>query len=222
MTPARPGSDHGRGGQAGREPRATVQARGLRVLERSVAGLSQREIVAKEGISQSAVSKILQRLEARVLEELVGRVEQQKVRQTLCLDHLYRESLRAWEASKADATRRVQKKTQPGVGAPSATVAQFVVDTQHGDPRYLEVARKASSRDAVGLYELRRVARRAALPGPADPVAIALVLRALGVSGVVNESHRGERVLERPARPDAGHLGWGRRHRQGGQPDRGG
>ena len=30
-----------------------------------------------------------------------------------------------------------------------------------------------------------------------------------GVSGVVNASHRGERVLERPARPDAGHLGWG-------------
>ena len=72
MTPARPGSDHGRGGQGGREPRATVQARALRVLERSVAGLSQREIAAEEGISQSAVSKILQRLEARVLEELVG------------------------------------------------------------------------------------------------------------------------------------------------------
>ena len=43
-----------------------------------------------------------------------------------------------------------------------------------------------------------------------------------GASGVVNASHRGERVLEHPARPDAGHLGWGRRHRQGGQPDRGG
>ena len=79
MTPGRPGSDHGRGGQGGREPRATVQARALRVLDRSVAGLSQREIAAEEGISQSAVSKILQRLEARVLEELVGRVEQQKI-----------------------------------------------------------------------------------------------------------------------------------------------
>ena len=153
MTPARPGSDHGRGGQGGHEPQASIQARALRVLERSVAGLSQREIAAEEGMSQSAVSKILQRLEARVLEELVGRVEQQKVRQTLCLDHLYRESLRAWEASKADATRRVQKKTQPGVGAPSATVAQFVVETQHGDPRYLEVARKvlADQRRVWGL-----------------------------------------------------------------------
>ena len=48
MTPGRPGSDHGRGGRSGREPRATVQARALRVLERSVAGLSQREIAAEE------------------------------------------------------------------------------------------------------------------------------------------------------------------------------
>ena len=169
MTPGRPGSDHGRGGQGGREPRATVQARALRVLDRSVAGLSQREIAAEEGMSQSAVSKILQRLEARVLEELVGRVEQQKVRQTLCLDHLYRESLRAWEASKADATRRVQKKTQPGVGAPSATVAQFVVETQHGDPRYLEVARKvlADQRRVWGLDAPQKLDVRAT-EGPFD------------------------------------------------------
>ena len=66
------------------------------------------------GVPSASFSSAKVRLEARVLEELVGRVEQQKVRQTLCLDHLYRESLRAWEASKADATRRVQKKTQPG------------------------------------------------------------------------------------------------------------
>ena len=137
------GGGSGRGGQGGHEPRASVQARELRVLERSVAGLSQRQIAAEEGITQSAVSKILQRLEARVLEELVARIEREKARQTLRLDHLYRESLQAWQASKADATRRVQKKTQPGAGTTSATVAQLVIETQHGDPRYLEVARKA-------------------------------------------------------------------------------
>ena len=137
MTPGRPGSDHGRGGQGGREPRATVQARALRVLDRSVAGLSQREIAAEEGMSQSAVSKILSRLEQRALEELVDRVERQKARQTLRLDYLYRESLRAWDASKTDATRRVQRKTDRGPGTPGATVAQLVVETQHGDPRYL-------------------------------------------------------------------------------------
>ena len=170
MTPGRPGSDHGRGGgQGGREPRATVQARALRVLERSVAGLSQREIATEEGMSQSAVSKILSRLEQRALEELVDRVERQKARQTLRLDYLYRESLRAWEASKADATRRVQKKTQPGVGAPSATVAQFVVETQHGDPRYLEVARKvlADQRRVWGLDAPQKLDVRAT-EGPFD------------------------------------------------------
>ena len=90
-----------------------------------------------------AVSKILSRLEQRALEELVDRVERQKARQTLRLDYLYWESLRAWDASKTDATRRVQRKTDRGPGTPGATVAQLVVETQHGDPRYLELARKA-------------------------------------------------------------------------------
>ena len=180
MTPARPGSAHGRGGPGGHEPQASIQARALRVLERSVAGLSQRQIAAEEEISQSAVSKILQRLEARVLEELVGRVEQQKVRQTLCLDHLYRESLQAWEASKADATRRVQKKTQPGVGAPGATVAQFVVETQHGDPRYLEVARKvlADQRRVWGLDAPQKLDVRAT-EGPFDAMSDEALAEAL-------------------------------------------
>ena len=170
MMPARPGSDHGRGGRGGREPRATVQARALRVLERSVAGLSQREIAAEEGISQSAVSKILQRLEARVLEELVGRVEQQKARQSLRLDYLYGESLRSWEASKDDATRRVQRTTHAGAGgAVGATVAQLVVETQHGDPRYLEVARKvlADQRRVWGLDAPQKLDVRAT-EGPFD------------------------------------------------------
>ena len=65
-----------------------------------------------------------------------------------------RESLRSWEASKDDATRRVQRTTHAGAGgAVGATVAQLVVETQHGDPRYLEVARKvlADQRRVWGL-----------------------------------------------------------------------
>ena len=108
-----------------------------------MAGLSQRDIAAEEGITQSAVSKILQRVETRVLKELVARVEQQKVRQTLSLVHVYQEAMRAWQTSKADATRRLQKKTQTAAGTLSGTVAQLVVETRHGDAQYLEVARKA-------------------------------------------------------------------------------
>ena len=132
-----------RGGQGGHEPRARIESRERRVLERSVRGESQRHIAAEEGLTQGAVSKIIRRMESRVLEELVAVVEQQKARQTLRLDYLYREGLHAWEASKADATRRVQRKTQSVTGAATATAVQLAVDTQHGDPRYLEVARKA-------------------------------------------------------------------------------
>ena len=143
MTRGGQGTGPGRGGQGGHEPRARIQAREQRVLDRSVAGVSQRQIAQEEGITQSAVSKILRRVEARVLEELMARVEQQKVRQSLSLEHVYRQSLAAWEASKADATRRVQTKTQTAAGASSGTVAQLVVENRHGDPRFLEIARKA-------------------------------------------------------------------------------
>ena len=143
MTRGGQGTGPGRGGQGGHEPRAQIQAREQRVLDRSVAGVSQRQIAQEEGITQSAVSKILRRVEARVLEEFMARVEQQKVRQSLSLEHVYRQSLAAWEASKADATRRVQTKTQTAAGASSGTVAQLVVENRHGDPRFLEIARKA-------------------------------------------------------------------------------
>ena len=44
MMPGRPGSDHGRGGQGGREPRATVQARaaGLGTIRRGAESARNR------------------------------------------------------------------------------------------------------------------------------------------------------------------------------------
>ena len=111
MTEATHPRGGGRGGQQGHEPRARIRARELRVLERSVQGWSQRRIAAEEGISQAAVSKILIRAEGRMLRDLTAVVAQQKARQTLRLEYLYRESLQAWDESKGDATRRVQRKT---------------------------------------------------------------------------------------------------------------
>ena len=142
MTEATRPRGRGRGGQQGYEPRARIRARELRVLERSVQGWSQRRIADEEGITQPAVSKILARAEDRLLRDLTAVVAQQKARQTLRLEHLYRESLQAWDESKGDATRRVQRKMQPGTGGTGATVAELVVETQHGDPRFLDVGRK--------------------------------------------------------------------------------
>ncbi len=132
----------GRGGQGGHEPRTRIRTRELRAMELAVLGWSQHQIAADLGISQAAVSKILKRIETRILQELAETVERQKARHTLRLEHLFAEAMRAWEQSKTDSTRRRQRKTQAGAGATGATL-EIVTENQHGDPRYLDEARKA-------------------------------------------------------------------------------
>ena len=133
----------GRGGQDGHEPRARIRTRELRVVELTVLGWSQHQVAADLGISQAAVSKVLARVETRILRELTAIVERQKVRHSLRLQHLFAEAMRAWEESKADTTRRRQRKTHGGGGKAGGTIAEIVVDTHHGDPRYLDQARRA-------------------------------------------------------------------------------
>jgi DNA-binding CsgD family transcriptional regulator len=152
----------GRGGQGGHDPRARIRTRELRAMELAVQGWSQPQIAADLGISQAAVSKLLKRIEGRLLRELAETVQRQKARQTLRLDYLYAEATRAWNASKADATRRRQRQTHGGAGA-GATVAELVVENQHGDPRYLDEARKAlaDQRKLWGLDAPQKVDLRA-------------------------------------------------------------
>jgi predicted transcriptional regulator len=133
----------GRGGQGGHEPRARIRTRELRTMELTVLGWSQHQIAADLGISQPAVSRILNRVELRVLRELTATVERQKARHTVRLEHIFAEAMRAWDQSKADTTRRRQRKSDGGPGGAGATVAEIVVENQHGDPRYLDEARKA-------------------------------------------------------------------------------
>jgi hypothetical protein len=116
--------------------------REIQILDQTVAGRSQHQIAAALGITQPAVSKILRRIEERLLTDLTYKIERQRARQTLQLGYLYGEALDAWHASKADAIRRRQRKAE-GDGAGAGTVAEIVAENQHGDPRYLEVARKA-------------------------------------------------------------------------------
>ena len=140
---APPRRRRGRGGQGGHEPRARIRTREVRALELTVIGWSQHQIAADLGISQAAVSKLLKRIETRLLRELVETLQRQKARHALRLEHLFAEAMGAWEHSKADTTRRRQRKTQGGLAGAGATVAEVVVENQHGDPRYLDEARKA-------------------------------------------------------------------------------
>ncbi|MGH7555869.1 MAG: hypothetical protein ACREMQ_22940, partial [Longimicrobiales bacterium] len=141
---ALPRRRRGRGGQGGHEPRARIRTREIRAMELTVQGWSQDRIATDLGVSQAAVSKILRRVELRVLRELTAVVERQKARHTLRLEHLFAEAMGAWERSKTDTTRRRQRKTHgTGAAGAAATLAEIITEDHHGDPRYLEEARKA-------------------------------------------------------------------------------
>lgn len=146
-----------RGGKGGWEPPARIRARERRAVELAVLGWTQHEIAADLQISQAAVSKLLARADERALTDLSTRIERQKVRQTQRLERVFAESMRAWERSKEDTTRRRQRQTgHDGVasaGGGHHTVAEVVVETKHGDPRYLETARKAMG-DLRGIWGL--------------------------------------------------------------------
>jgi hypothetical protein len=132
-------------------------------MELAVQGASQYDIAEDLGISQPAVSKLLKRIETRLLRELAETVGRQRARHALRLEHLYAEAMRAWNESKADSTRRRQRKTQGGQ-SPQASVAEIVSENQHGDPRYLDEARKAlaDQRKLWGLDAPQQVDLRAA------------------------------------------------------------
>ena len=136
-----------RGGKGGWEPPARIRARERRAMELAVLGWTQHEIATELQISQPAVSKLLARADERALADLSSRVERQKVRQSQRLERVFAESMRAWERSKEDTTKRRQRQTArdggTNAGAGNQSVAEVVVETKHGDPRYLETARKA-------------------------------------------------------------------------------
>jgi len=146
------------GGRGGAEPRRRIRLREIQVLDQMLAGRTQHQIAANLGISQPAVSKIERRIEERLLADAAYQAERQRARQTLQLRYIYGEALDAWHASKADAVRRRQRKAE-GVGAAGGSVAEVVAENQHGDPRYLEVARKALGdlRDVWGVNAPERI-----------------------------------------------------------------
>jgi predicted transcriptional regulator len=109
----------GRGGKGGHEPRIRTRQREAEVVELHVQGFSQGEIARRVGVTQPAVSQILSRVDRRFMRENQDRLAHYKAEQSRKLDHIYQESMRAWEGSKAQRTRRRQRKTNgTGGGRP--------------------------------------------------------------------------------------------------------
>jgi hypothetical protein len=133
-------------------------------MQQMLEGRSQHQIAAALGISQPAVSKILRRVEERLLADVAWKVERQRARHTVRLEFIYGEALHAWQASKLETLRRRQRKTEGGTGG--ATIAEIVSENRDGDPRYLDEARKALAdlRKLWGVDAPERMSINAATP----------------------------------------------------------
>lgn len=104
--------------------------------------MPQRQIAMDLGISQAAVSKILARADRRALSDQGELLIRMKGQQTLQLDHIRQQSMAAWHASKAEATRRRQRRVERAADEPQ-TIAEVTVESSYGDARYLAEARAA-------------------------------------------------------------------------------
>ena len=154
-----------RGGKGGSEPRSRIRLREIRVMDQILDGRTQHQIAESLDISQPAVSKIVRRMEERLLADVALKVDRQRARHTLRLEHLYAESMRAWRESQQDAMRRRQRKSE-GAGATGSTFAELVSENRHGDPRYLDEARKALTdlRKVWGVDAPERLAVQTSMP----------------------------------------------------------
>lgn len=154
-----------RGGKGGSEPRARIRLREIRVMDQIFEGRTQHQIAESLDISQPAVSKIIRRMEERLLADVAFKVERQRARHMLRLEHLYAEAVRAWRDSQQDTTRRRQRKSD-GTGSGGGSFAELVSENRHGDPRYLYEARMAltDQRKVLGVDAPERLAVQASMP----------------------------------------------------------
>jgi hypothetical protein len=114
-------------------------------------GLTETQIadeLAKQGlgqVTQQAVSKMLQRIEERMLKEMSARVKRMKVSQTAALQKVFRDAMAAWEESKRPQKSLTTKHGPSGENGEPGKVKESlsVLKDQDGDPRYLEQARQA-------------------------------------------------------------------------------
>lgn len=117
-------------------------------------GLASRDVAERLGMSQTAVSKALRRVEARAKVAVDSMAQDEKIRQVERLRFLYREAIAAWRASKKDRIIKRSKQTETQGGL--ARTAEVRTEEHRGDARFLDVARGAMS-DMRRLLGLERV-----------------------------------------------------------------
>jgi transcriptional regulator with XRE-family HTH domain len=163
------------GGKHGSEPRMRIRAREQRAVTLSDQGWTQEAIAQDLGITQSAVSQILRRVDERMASEIGAQRQRHRARIFRRLDHVSREASAAWEHSKAGRTTRTQTKRQDASGVP--VITQQVTVEERSNPSLLEEVRRAEEAKAR-LLGFGRSGDRGVTPetSPALPPVFTLTL----------------------------------------------
>jgi predicted transcriptional regulator len=111
----------------------TIRYRETYAHKRRLEAATQWEIANELGISQAAVSKILRRIDRRILRQLEADVQLLKVRQSRRLDELYQDAVYGWRESLGE-----ERKTTSRSGILAERVES--TRTQTGDTRFIFAA----------------------------------------------------------------------------------
>jgi hypothetical protein len=117
----------------------------------AVKGLSESQIseeLAQQGlgkVTQQAVSKMLIRIEQRMLQEMSSKVKAKKIRHEAALWRIYHQATTAWEESKKPQKSLTTKHgpTEPNGQPGNVLESHSTLRDQDGDPRYLDQAMRA-------------------------------------------------------------------------------
>lgn len=115
---------------------------------------TQAEIATIIGVDQTAVSKMLRRVNQQAQAQLAQEAASAKMMQVSQLEYIALEAMRAWERSKqASKATRIRTRTMGTSKTRKLTDSAVETEMREGDTRYLQAAMKALSdiRDILGL-----------------------------------------------------------------------
>ena len=119
-----------------------IRDREARAVDLATRGQSQRAIAAALGISQPAVSKLLQRVDARALATLHRDRVRLLVQQQRQRAHVYALAQAGWDRSGTDRERQTQRRTVTPDGQARTTVV-VQREARAGDARFLSLMLRA-------------------------------------------------------------------------------
>ena len=123
----------------------TVNRRDVEIYMARQSGLSPMAVAREYDLRIGVVQSICKRVEKYLTGKFSGQVEEIKRGQTAFLFTIYREAMRAWEASKLNTVKRATR-----IIAGKQPETTVTVEGQHGDARFLREAMRA-------LTDIRRI-----------------------------------------------------------------